>query len=47
MVLDFLRIFLGVVVKFLLLLQLPVYEWNNCFKKGVGDLALVQETIFS
>jgi len=45
MVLDFVHIFLGVVVKFLLLLQLLVYEWNNCFKEGIGKLA-VQATIF-
>lgn len=46
MVLDFLRIFLGVAVNFLLLLQLPIYEWNNCFKKGGAEFALVQETVF-
>lgn len=46
MVLDFLRIFLGVVVKFLLLLQLPVYEWNNCFKKGGGGICISARDCF-
>lgn len=47
MVLDFPDIFLEVVIKFLLLLQLPVYEWNNCFfKKGRGKACISTRVYF-
>lgn len=37
MVLDFFHVFLGVVVKFLLLLQLSDYKWSNYFRKSRGE----------
>lgn len=37
MVLDFFHMFLGVVVKFLLLLQLSDYKWSNYFRKSRGE----------
>lgn len=51
MVLDFFHMFLGVVVKFLLLLQLSDYKWSNYFRKSGGGRkeafsALLEETIF-